>query len=588
MRITLLQNYKQGEGMASLIKKLKKGKPYYYVVECKRINGKPRIIDQHYLGTADKIFQTYQRKSAPIAKEVALTRLGPLALWDVACSTKLPEMIDAAFPKRDQGASISQYLLLAALGRAFHPCSKSKIGQWHEETALKREWGLRSDLFTSQHFWNAMDRIDLDRLTELEKEISLHIAKEENLSPKALLYDCTNYFTYIDTLNDRNTEAQRGRNKQGRHSLRQLGLAVAVTPDFHIPLFHSLYPGNLNDITQFKAIHSLLTDRIQDLSGNPNDITLVFDKGNTSEDILYSFQDNNIFCIASAPLFRYPEMTAIDLKKFQETDAANLPGVMAFRDKKEILGDKWTAVLQHSASFAAKQIQSVVTSQAKAIVKLEALSKKLKRGEPPKATLSSVKKKVSEILSPQHLKKIISINITLKDNPPVLTYFLNRDALQNLVDYHFGRTLLFTNRHDWSNAEIILGYRGQSEVERLFQDSKDSEHLSFQPPYHWTDQKLHVHAFYCNLALLLTGVLRRRLALKGLLLPPDVLLEKLNDLQEATLLYPQQKAAPPQLSYCLVRQDKTQKQLFKFLNLAQYAKGNPSESTERTSFSSEK
>ena len=90
---------------------------------------------------------------------------------------------------------------------------------------------------------------------------------------------------------------------------------------------------------------------------------------------------------------------------------------------------------------------------------------------------------------------------------------------------------------------------------------------------------MHVHAFYCNLALLLTGVLCRRLSLKGLLLPPDVLLEKLNDLQEATLLYPQEKAAPPQLSYCLVRQDEIQKQLFKLLNLAQYTKGNPSEST---------
>ncbi|WP_133111694.1 transposase [Candidatus Scalindua japonica] len=235
----------------------------------------------------------------------------------------------------------------------------------------------------------------------------------ENLSPQALLYDCTNYFTYIDTLNNRNTEARRGRNKQGRHNRRQLGLAVAVTPDFHIPLFHSLYPGNLNDITQFKNTHLLLTERIQDLSGNPNDITLVFDKGNTSEDILYSLQDTNIFCIASAPSFRYPEMATIDLKKYQKADDANLPGVMAFRDKKEILGDQWTAVLQHSASFAAKQIQSVVTSQAKAIVKLEALSKKLKRGELPKATLSSVKKKVSDILSPQHLKKIISNKVRL-------------------------------------------------------------------------------------------------------------------------------------------------------------------------------
>ena len=128
-------------------------------------------------------------------------------------------------------------------------------------------------------------------------------------------------------------------------------------------------------------------------------------------------------------------------------------------------------------------------------------------------------------------------------------------------------------------AEIILGYHGQSEVERYFQDSKDTDHLSFQPHYHWTDQKLHVHAFYCNLGLLLTGVLCRRLALKGFLLSPEVLLEKLHDLQEATLLYPQEKAAPPQVSYCLVRQDKTQKQLFESLNLAQYTKGNPSKST---------
>ncbi|MBI5678350.1 MAG: IS1634 family transposase [Planctomycetes bacterium] len=565
--------------MASLIKKLKKGIPYYYVVESKRINGKPRIVEQHYLGTADKIFKICQKKSAPVANEVALTRIGPLALWEVACSIKLPEMIDAAFPKRDQGASVAHYLLLAAFARAFHPCSKSKIGTWYEETALKREWGLRSDLFTSQHFWNAMDRINLDKLTELEKTISLRIAKEEHLSPKALLYDCTNYFTYIDTLNDRNTEAQRGCNKQGRHNLRQLGLAVAVTPDFHIPLFHAIYPGNVNDITQLKNIYSPLTERMKDLSGTPNDITLVFDKGNTSEDILYSLQDSAISCIAAASLFRYPEMSAIDLKKFQKTDDAHLHGIMAFRDKKEILGYQWTAVLQHSASFAAKQIQSVVTSQAKAIVKLEALSKKLQRGELPKAMVSSIKEKVSEIVSPQHIKKIISVDITLKDNRPLLTYFLNRDALQELIDYHFGRTLLFTNRHDWSDAEIILGYHGQSEVERYFQDSKDSEHLSFQPPYHWTDQKLHVHAFYCNLGLLLTGVLRRRLALKGFLLSPDVLLEKLHDIQEATLLYPQEKAAPPQVSYCLVRQDKIQKQLFKSLHLAQYTKGNPSKST---------
>ena len=62
--------------MASLIKKLKKGIPYYYVVECKRINGKPRIVEQHYLGTAEKIFKTCQRKSAPAAKGLLKKQLG--------------------------------------------------------------------------------------------------------------------------------------------------------------------------------------------------------------------------------------------------------------------------------------------------------------------------------------------------------------------------------------------------------------------------------------------------------------------------------------------------------------------------------
>ncbi|MGI0014444.1 MAG: IS1634 family transposase, partial [Nitrososphaera sp.] len=105
--------------MASLIKRIKKGKPYYYIVESKRINGKPRIVKQIYLGTLEKILETHKQHTAPTAKEVELTHIGPMALWDVAVSLGLPEMIDKAFPKRRQGPNISQFLLLAALGRAF-------------------------------------------------------------------------------------------------------------------------------------------------------------------------------------------------------------------------------------------------------------------------------------------------------------------------------------------------------------------------------------------------------------------------------------------------------------------------------------
>ena len=41
--------------MAYILKKRLKGRTYYYLAEAQRINGKPRIVWQKYLGTADKI-----------------------------------------------------------------------------------------------------------------------------------------------------------------------------------------------------------------------------------------------------------------------------------------------------------------------------------------------------------------------------------------------------------------------------------------------------------------------------------------------------------------------------------------------------
>ena len=41
--------------MASVIAKKKGNKLYYYVVESARVGGKPRIVRQTYLGTAEKL-----------------------------------------------------------------------------------------------------------------------------------------------------------------------------------------------------------------------------------------------------------------------------------------------------------------------------------------------------------------------------------------------------------------------------------------------------------------------------------------------------------------------------------------------------
>ena len=52
--------------MASLVAKKKAHKLYYYLVESGRVQGKPRITHQVYLGTAEKVAALVKQGSAPL------------------------------------------------------------------------------------------------------------------------------------------------------------------------------------------------------------------------------------------------------------------------------------------------------------------------------------------------------------------------------------------------------------------------------------------------------------------------------------------------------------------------------------------
>ncbi len=46
--------------MAHLHKKIKKGRPYYYVREIQRVNGKPTVVNQVYLGSPERILELFR------------------------------------------------------------------------------------------------------------------------------------------------------------------------------------------------------------------------------------------------------------------------------------------------------------------------------------------------------------------------------------------------------------------------------------------------------------------------------------------------------------------------------------------------
>jgi transposase len=83
-------------------------------------------------------------------------------------------------------------------------------------------------------------------------------------------------------------------------------------------------------------------------------------------------------------------------------------------------------------------------------------------------------------------------------------------AFQQLLAHRLGRTVLLTNRMDWTAEQVVAGYSGQQQIELVFRGLKDGDWLGWGPMYHWTDSKIRVHAFYCLLGTSLLKYIHRQ------------------------------------------------------------------------------
>ena len=101
----------------------------------------------------------------------------------------------------------------------------------------------------------------------------------------------------------------------------------------------------------------------------------------------------------------------------------------------------------------------------------------------------------------------------------------------------FGKKLTVTNRTEWSTADILAAYAAQESVEDLFRTTKDTDHFSMRPQWHWTDDKIRMHVFMCLCAVMLAEVLRRLLAdSAGVTLTKHALLDRLANIHDGWVI----------------------------------------------------
>jgi transposase len=571
--------------MPSLTPKIIDGKTYYYARYCQRINGKPKIVRQVYLGKVDDLVAAAaqaHRPPQPLETEVAA--FGDVAaLFDIARQLDLVPLLDAHLPaKRHQGLSPGQYLLLAAINRAVAPTSKLQMAPWYQQTILTRLLPADPAWLSSQSFWNHMDPIREAHIQEFEKQLTQRLHQRFQLDLRALIYDGTNFFSYLNTRNPAQLP-QRGHNKQKRGDLRQISLGLLVSADFHIPLFHQVYAGNVPDAVQFRSITQDLAAHYRQLAHDCQHITLVFDKGNNSQDAFDTLQDTPFHFVGSLVPSHHADLLRVPHQRFRLLHRpGRLDGVAVHRTRKVVWGKEYTVLVTFNDQLLEGQLQGLTAHLAKARQKLRALQQQLQRrrqgnvrgGKPP--TEASLKKQVRQMVSAQWVASVLKAEVRPAASGFELLYHTDTRALARLTRTQLGKTLLFTDNDSWTDEAIVLAYRSQYHIEDAFKQMKNPHFLGWSPMYHWTDSKIRVHAFYCVLALLLTSLLQRTLAQTGESLSINHILEELGGIRETLVIYPRQQGQKsfPSAS-CLTHRNPLQTRLFQLLNLQRY-QPNPS------------
>jgi len=540
--------------MASIVGKKRGGSTYYYLVESARVDGKPRIVSQEYLGTADELASAMRGGGLGLPDGTLNRDFGAVAAaWGILEDLGAAAVIDKASGPAPAGQPLptGTYLVLAALNRLVDPCSKSGFARWWKTTSASRFTKIPSTALDHRRFWDAMHAVTPEQLEQASEQIAAEIVRASGADVSSVALDMTNFATFIATGNAKAPIAQRGKAKQHRADLRLVGLGLVVTRDGGIPLTWHAYPGDRPDVTQFPVMASQLKARYEAVCAAAGldlaapDITVVFDAGQNSQDNLAHFAATGMHYIGSMPASDCQDLLSLPAPKRSLVDKKRFGGLTAYDTRRTAYGAERRAVLTHSPELHEAQATGFRgTTLAKAGQKLDELAARLARGK-TRRPRDKVEAEITSITAAAWVRRVIRWELAGEQPKDLrLSWHVDEQARAALEEEVFGKHVLITSHDDWPVAEVVAGYRSQSEAESGFRQLKDPHAVSFSPMHHWTEHNIRVHVFTCVLALQIAHLMRYRARKAGVGLSVRELLRELAGISETVLLYRADRGRP--------------------------------------------
>jgi len=540
-----------------IYKKTIRGNDYYYYQESHRKkigkslektkgSGKSSVKTKSiYLGSAEDIFLRIKNNhNIPVTINHRAFGL-VAAAYQTAIQAGIIDILKKHITGERYGISRWIFFLISIINRLDNAASKNKIGDWAIKTVLPDLLKIDAEKLTSKNYWYVTDDVISEEKTRknrkkdeedvfagLDDKVFIDIEKElfvtlrpyfcDN-SDDALIFDTSNFFTFFES--NHSSLAETGHNKEGRHNLKQVGLAMTIDRNAGIPFMHRVYRGNRHDSFVFsKVIENLINDAKSSFP-NIKDLVLVLDKGNNSEEN-FKMLDGKIEWVGSLPPSQHQDLLDIEIDKY-----SNIDNYKTFSVKKNVMEKECLLVMTHSDALAKKQEYTLQNSIAKLSAKLQEKYSAYKKKP------IAITKGLESILNDSRLK--VFINLVIENEE--LKIEQNNDAFLKRRKT-FGKNLLFTSKINASIEWVIAQYKDRNDIEDVFRTLKDVELIRIRPLRHFTDSKIRAHIFCCVMSFLLIRLMQQKAYAANLKMSHTVLKEELSDLKQIIMVYENKNA----------------------------------------------
>ena len=513
--------------MANFHIKTKKGRPYLYVREIARVDGKPKVISQIYIGSPEKVAGLLVGKEADILN-LKVEEFGSLWLaHQIDRDINLCSIVDSVVPRaeRETGPSVGEYFLYCVLNRMVQAVSKNKLADWFRTTAIQHIRPVDLDELTSKRYWEKWDRVTETDLHAIARRFFERIWQVETPSADCLLFDTTNYYTYMASQTDSEL-AKRGKNKAGKHHLRQIGLGLLVARDSRLPLYYSVYPGNTHDSKHFEAVMDEMFGMVCGLNKTKERLTVVIDKGmNADDNYAWIDEHSRIHFITTYSTYFAQDLATTPLTRFEPADTTEnrqhiAEGhedecLLAYRTKGEYWGKERTVIVTHTPASARKQAYTFADKLEAMRQELLAMRAKVRDKAPHWRNEEAVRERYIRFCEHIHMTpQLYELEFTQSPDGLSLTFRKNV-YLVNRKQAMFGKNIIITDNTDWLTGDIIEASLARWQVEDRFRLSKDDDLVGTSPVRHWTDSKIRCHLFTCVVAMTYLRRIELKMAAAG-------------------------------------------------------------------------